>query len=253
MFCWYKNNMRVTKYFFLKNHLIFVWPEFIWLKTRLVLSWLHYPDKRWNVRGRWNFTCNYDTKIPRDAGYGRLGTLCPGCQATQKETRISLTNQITICLAWQRTSKTLLILTPTTMTFQVELKVQIWFDEPLASWLRKKRRNCQPGKLHDAKLPPECSLVEKIWVSQRSVNPAAKSWYTDALRQLLPAPVWAPHPNYSHFRYSCRVREWKLTWLSFGVLGVQPWGQGAHVVEILKPTFNYFIFMFKIGTFHFLK
>lgn len=34
-------------------------------------------------------------------------------------------NQIIICFACQRTSKALLILTPTTMIFQVELKVQI--------------------------------------------------------------------------------------------------------------------------------
>lgn len=95
---------------------------------------------------------------------GALGTLCPGYQAIQKETHIAVTNQSVICLAWQRTSKTLLILTPTTMIFQVELKVQIWFDEPLASWLRKKQ-NCQPGKLHDAKLPFKCSSGEKIQVS----------------------------------------------------------------------------------------
>nr|XP_028703727.1 60S ribosomal protein L30-like [Macaca mulatta] len=81
------------------------------------------------------------------------------------------------------------------MIFQVELKVEIWFDEPLASsWLRKKQ-DCQPGKLHSAKLLSKCFSVEQIYVSQRSINPSVKSWGTIFLTQLLPVPVaehWIP-------------------------------------------------------------
>lgn len=104
-------------------------------------------------------------------------------------------NEIIICLACQRTSKTLLIPVSTTMIFQVELKVEIWFDEPLASsWLRKKEDR-QPGKLHSAKLLSKCFSVEQIYVSQRSINASVKSWGTIFLTQLLPVPVaehWIP-------------------------------------------------------------
>jgi hypothetical protein len=75
------------------------------------------------------------------------------------------------------------------MIFQAELKVQILFDEPLASsWLRKKQ-GYQAGKLHCAKLPSKCSPGEQIWVSQRGLDYTVKSWGTNIFRGLLPTSV----------------------------------------------------------------
>lgn len=74
-----------------------------------------------------------------------------------------------------------------------------------------------------------------------------ESWYTENLGWLLPAPVWAADPNYSHFRGSWHVRERRLTWLSLRALCVQPREQGTKRrdtegeilrVEIWKPTYN---------------
>jgi len=95
------------------------------------------------------------------------------------------------------------------MIFQVELKVQIWFDEPLASWLGKKQ-NCQPGKLQ-TKIPSKCSLGEKIWVSQQSINSSVKSWDSDILRELSVTPVYQVSGNKcSHSMCGCLMKEWRF-------------------------------------------
>lgn len=49
---------------------------------------------------------------------------------------------------------------------QGKLQVQLRFDEPLASWLKKKQ-HCQAGKLRCTKLSSKSPRIEKIWVSQR--------------------------------------------------------------------------------------
>lgn len=91
---------------------------------------------------------------------GSLGILCPGYRTTQKETHISVKNQIIICFECQRTSKTLLIFMSTTMTSSGAKGLKLVWWTLASSWLGKKQ-NCQPGKLHEAMLPSECSSVGK--------------------------------------------------------------------------------------------
>lgn len=88
----------------------------------------------------------------------------PGCQVVQKETPISVKNQVIICLACLRSSKTSLIPPSATVIFfffQVKLQVQLRFDEPLASWLKKKE-DCQAGKLRCTKLSSKSSNSEDM-------------------------------------------------------------------------------------------
>lgn len=174
-------------------------PEFIWLKTRFV-SWLTYSNKGWNTPSEKKMKCHvwlsHKHKKHTWCRPRTIGNSVPRIPNNSKNTHISVMHQIIICLAWQGTSKTLLIPTPTTTILQVELKVQTWFDEPLASWLRT-HQNCQPGKLHDAKLPSKSSLVKKIRVSQKSINSPVKSWYMDILRQPFPAHLRTRSPVFS--------------------------------------------------------
>ena len=104
-------------------------------------------------------------------------------------------------------------------------------------FLARKETKLPTRQVTQAKIPSKCSLGEKIWVSQQSINSSVKSWDSDILRELSLTPVYQVSCNKcSHSMCGCLMKEWRFAWLSLRVSHEQQWEQGTHSRDIEADT-----------------